>query len=806
MLAIKNNISLTRIIVKNRSARLLLSTQKRFNSDNVSTTQNDIQKKDEEVGESNKTENTGVIHKSKRETLIYFDNIYQRAGSIFNLLQWYDFISLRSTTKSTSQRIMKYANNPANPIHGLELNSLVPMRKDGGCFAKFYIPPNYTLSEVNAKIQSNTELASKGNLLSFITKVTAFPVKGTPWIEDLKRLPKKIIHVKFEGEHIFTEEELYALFRRYGQIVEIIAGGTQQATIIFKSLKGATCAKNCINGLFVNGTTLHIQFDKKGSSTYVRDFFVNHTRIAVPLLFAFISILAVLIFDPIREFMIEQKITHKYSLSKDNYWIKYLARWTNKTMSSFRNFLGSYNSKQQSDVTSLWEERVEQANDLKMWLEENNNTFVIVRGPRGSGKHELVMRYTLKDRNNVLYLDCENLVKTRIDSKFLKNAASQLGYYPIFPWINSIASIVDLGVQGLTGQKSGLSESKEKQFNTMLGTSLMAIRRIALQKYKPTITLEDGTVVSIKEEDYLQQHPEEKPVIVIDRFSNKSEINNFVYKELADWAALLVQMNMAHVVFLTETVSPNQLLSESLPNQVFKNLVLSDASKENSEKYVLERLDEKYQNEKLRKGVETSLAPLGGRMLDLQGFVRRVKSGESPEEALNKMIIQSTEQITQMFLNDKANPLRAAQAWELIELLSENYYVDFDKIVFKPLFKAAPEEALLDLEKQGLITVSRDRGILDKIMPAKPLFKSSFQNLVKDAKVSTVLKTGYYLRVIAFETGRIRKWEEELRLLGKVSDQKMFKSRLEYLSNKIDLSDKVIDNSENEIKKLSQSV
>lgn len=77
----------------------------------------------------------------------------------------------------------------------------------------------------------------------------------------------------------------------------------------------------------------------------------------------------------------------------------------------------------------LWEERIEKVNDLKMWLEENNNTFVVIRGPRGSGKHDLVMQHTLQNRANVLYLDCDKLIKSRTDPKFLK--------MPLVNWVIS---------------------------------------------------------------------------------------------------------------------------------------------------------------------------------------------------------------------------------------------------------------------------------------------------------------------------------------------------------------------------------
>lgn len=168
------------------------------------------------------------------------------------------------------------------------------------------------------------------------------------------------------------------------------------------------------------------------------------------------------------------------------------------------------------------------------------------------------------------------------------------------------------------------------------------------------------------------------------------------------------------------------------------------------------------------------------------------------------MIEQASEQITQIFLSDKIDPLKSAQAWELIDLLSKNGKVYFHDIVFRPLFKAAPEIGILELENNGLITVSRDRGVLKEIRPFKPLYRAAFQYLIDDEDLKTVLMTRYHLKVINFETGRIKKWEEELRALGKINDQKLFKSRLDYLSKKITTSSDVINHCEDEIKKLSQ--
>lgn len=734
----------TKPLLRYRFQSMLLPKQVRIMKTNKRYISTDIKKSDEESGETNET----VIEKTKRETLLYFDNVYSRS----NILTWYDFLSFRNKTEDARNRILNMTQNQ------FEMTEFISMQRDGGVFAKFLVPYPYTVPEVNLKIQKLVQNHEKGN---FIKKVSCFPTKGIPLVEDMQRIPSRNLILTHTGQ--LQEQDVYSLLRRYGQIVDISC--TDGKTYVsFKHLHSAVCAKNCVNGFTLGGVNLIIKFDKNSSSHLIRNFYVNHTRLAIPLTFAILSIFALMIFDPIRELMIELKLTKKFQF-----------------YTSYYNSLLKYFNKQTHDSSSAFFE--DEVNDLQMWLEENNNTFVVIRGPRGSGKNSMVNE-ALKDRDNVLFIDCDSLVKTRIDSKFLANASSQIGYYPIFPWINSFVGIIDLGVQSLTGQKSGLSESKEKQFNSMLATAVIAIRRVALKNYK-----------SGNEEDYLLQNPDAKPVIVIDRFSSKSEINGFVYKELAEWASLLVQMNLAHVVFLTETISPVSLLSQALPNQIFKNMVLSDASPEAAKRYVLKN----FSKELDLKAIE----PLGGRMLDLQAFIRRIKSGESEFEALSKMRIQATEQITQMFLSDTS--VRGAQAFNLVELLAQNDFITLKDIRYLPIFKSDPSKALLDLEKEGLIAISRDRGMLDKIKPAKPLFRMAFEDLLSDDSAFKLLKTAYYIKIVSFEAGRIQKWEEEIKNFKyQQENQKMFRPRLEYLANKIKLSCDIIDQAEAQIKEYSK--
>ncbi len=67
---------------------------------------------------------------------------------------------------------------------------------------------------------------------------------------------------------------------------------------------------------------------------------------------------------------------------------------------------------------------------------ETPDTFVVVQGPRGSGKKELVMDQALKGRKNTLLIDCKVILEARGDSGTICAAAAEVGYRPVFSWMN----------------------------------------------------------------------------------------------------------------------------------------------------------------------------------------------------------------------------------------------------------------------------------------------------------------------------------------------------------------------------------
>lgn len=106
-------------------------------------------------------------------------------------------------------------------------------------------------------------------------------------------------------------------------------------------------------------------------------------------------------------------------------------------------------------LKALWDDRKDLIQQVRTWLLETAETFIVVQGPRGSGKRELVLDEALKDRKYKLVIDCKHIQDARGDNATIRAAAAEVGYRPVFSWMNSFSSLIDLAAQGTIGTKTG---------------------------------------------------------------------------------------------------------------------------------------------------------------------------------------------------------------------------------------------------------------------------------------------------------------------------------------------------------------
>jgi len=467
------------------------------------------------------------------ESYSYFcKDVYPLKTAIYDiryLMMRYDRQSIESRIRT--QYIPKSLLNSEFTITGI-----VPMLKDGGAFVKFRSPNVEETETIIANFLKEKRLKP---WFSPLRRVRAYIVRGRPWLEDLYRFPSTRLKVEFiGGEGSPGQEALYTLFRRYGRIVDILPQlpGSKElpkfAIVQYLRMRSATAARNCLHGYTgpemeaVPGkgpkARLRILYERTIKTNWIKDWLVNHPRIVIPLVAAFIATFTVAIFDPVRTWFVKAKITGALNIS-DNTYYNWLKRHTIGMLP-----IGA-RRRDMGELWAVWDERREQVEQLKAWLLETVGTFIVVQGPRGSGKRGLVVDTVLAHRGNVLIIDCEPIDQAHGDSAIIAAAAAQVGYRPVFSWLNTISSLLDLAAQGTIGNSAGFSQTLETQFNKILLNTGTALRAVALRD-KHT----DNKDQWLSDEEYLSAHPEKRPVVVIDNFLHM-EGNSIIYERLADW-------------------------------------------------------------------------------------------------------------------------------------------------------------------------------------------------------------------------------------------------------------------------------
>ncbi|KAJ7134886.1 RNA12 protein-domain-containing protein [Mycena epipterygia] len=316
------------------------------------------------------------------------------------------------------------------------------------------------------------------------------------------RFPSSHLNITFEGPDI-REEQLYRLFRPYGQIEDIHApnpvppGTLRSAIVEFRRLRGATIARNVIHGLEVSApgatspTTLHITYGSVLDTHNIRDWLTQHPRVVLPIVVFLLGSLTYTIFDPVRSFMVHSKMQDWFNVREFR-----LYQWLRtKTIE-----LHIYTPQPHASAEEIWKKRKQAEADMhasfadsttafvhgpqdsvkraRAYLADWPSTIAFVHGPHGSGKTRVV-QVVLKDAGrNVLTIDCRALENATSDAQLITILARQVGYWPVFSFLNSANHLIDLASIGLIGQKANLNNTLSEQVREMLSVVRTALKSV----------------------------------------------------------------------------------------------------------------------------------------------------------------------------------------------------------------------------------------------------------------------------------------------------------------------------------------
>ncbi|KAH8677740.1 RNA12 protein-domain-containing protein [Xylariales sp. PMI_506] len=782
-------------------------------------------------------EQTGHISAASNESILWIDNLFPLKLTSLLRAPWtnpeQDLSGLLQRFNNAKLGIMDPLNMVKRAIPEslpIKVTDILPRLKDGGAFVKFSHPKEITAKEIEGTIADRLKENPIKPFFSLFRGVQAGLVKGVPWLEDLHRFPFNRLKVEFvppnPGEEAveLSQEDLYSIFRKYGKIAEITSMPfdskvmPKYAYVDFAFVRDAIMARNCLHGFVITpdlgggktGTKLRMSYEERVKAHHWWNWITNHPRIVIPLLVALLTGITVVVFDPIRTFFIKAHVERKFRLTNIKFY-----RWLRRQTSDIFTF--ARRKSEQAGLDALWKHRADLIEQIQKWLMETSETFIVVQGPRGSGKKELVMEQALKGRRNILVVDCKPIVEARGESATIKKLAAAVGYRPIFSWANSVSSMVDLAVQSTTGVKAGFSETLDSQLQKILQTAAAALSEIAISSRR-----KEDSDANLPVDSWLESHPERRPVVVIDNFLHKNgESDNIAYEKIAEWAAALVQSNVAHVIFLTNDTSYSKSLSKSLPDRVFRQVSLGDLSPDVAKRFVISHLNthddsveevelddsEGEQKPKPKKklslsGLDDCIGTLGGRLTDLEFLARRLKAGQSPRQAVGEITEQSSSEILKMFLlannegssGDNGKRWSIEQAWYLVKALASSESLRYNEVLLSNTFSSsttAPdgESALEGLSNAELITVKTFRGRPQKIVPGRPVYQAAFAQLTQDAALAAKMDLAVLTELVKIEAKTIEKAENELALLGSLPRQPaQTAGRVTYLLKKLETS------------------
>jgi hypothetical protein len=297
-----------------------------------------------------------------------------------------------------------------------------------------------------------------------------------------------------------------------------------------------------------------------GYDPFIHDFWfwnwiTSHPRIVLPIILALLGILSLVIFDPIRIYSIEAEIKDEFRVKKIYH---YILSWFSFGVDKLKNSLWDSKNKSRnlSNLKSL--EQLQALEKLELNLHGTPENIILVHGPPGSGKSDLVSA-AVSSRLYTLGINCKSILSEHA-SKQISCLASQLNYFPSFSELGLISKMIDSLIGIATGTKitpvdqlAGFNSSSEKEYRQILDCLTLALSNIVYkQKSKTTRDNVDEKV--------------EYPVIVIDGYLNS--IGNLptgsnahvIFKVLEEWAAFVIEQKIAHIVFISDQPSANKSL------------------------------------------------------------------------------------------------------------------------------------------------------------------------------------------------------------------------------------------------------
>lgn len=162
------------------------------------------------------------------------------------------------------------------------------------------------------------------------------------------------------------------------------------------------------------------------------------------------------------------------------------------------------------------------------------------------------------------------------------------------------------------------------------------------------------------------------PIIVLQNYAQKAGKGD-VWNVLAEWGTSLVENRIAHVIVVTDSSTATKSLTKALPSKPLNSVSLADADQSNSLSFVKDKL----KGQSLTSEDSEQVSKLGGRMVDLETLVYKVRTGAGIQSAVDDIILKNVVELRKAAFGDdsedaKGLPWTRAQAWKVVSELAKH--------------------------------------------------------------------------------------------------------------------------------------
>ncbi|KAF8184984.1 RNA12 protein-domain-containing protein [Mycena galopus ATCC 62051] len=265
---------------------------------------------------------------------------------------------------------------------------------------------------------------------------------------------------------------------------------------------------------------------------------------------------------------------------------------------------------------------------------------------------------------------------------------------------------------------------------------------------------------------------ESLPIVVIRNFAARGSNREDIYDVLAEWAASLVENQLAHVILISDSREDGKRLAKALPSKPLNAIALSDADAASALAFVKRKLKDADINLEYSREQVASVERLGGRATDLDSLIHKVRNGATVEDAVEDIIHREVSEVRKKAFGDDADDAknlqwRREQAWSLFKQLSQKSELPYHEVLLEFPFKG-DEAPLRSMEHAELISIGTHNGRPSTIRPGKPVFRAVFERLVNDSIFQATQDIAFNEKVIAGAETIVKACEEELLSLKEI--------------------------------------